>query len=105
MTATATITTAERTDVLLVPNAALRFSPEAARAGNDSSSGGGIVGQLMPRAPRGKFQILIVMRSPIVSVDPIIDRIHRGVQYGDSATGAWDAHGETKSAVVISCCQ
>ncbi|MFO1298480.1 MAG: efflux RND transporter periplasmic adaptor subunit [Rubrivivax sp.] len=56
MTATATITTAERTDVLLVPNAALRFSPEAARAGNDSSNGGGIVGQLMPRAPRGAGQ-------------------------------------------------
>jgi HlyD family secretion protein len=40
MTATATITTVERSDVLLVPNAALRFTPAAAcgRAG-----GGGIV--------------------------------------------------------------
>ncbi|MBL8288671.1 MAG: efflux RND transporter periplasmic adaptor subunit [Rubrivivax sp.] len=54
MTATATVTTAEHTDVLLVPNAALRFSPEAARAAAEgSSSGGGIVGQLMPRPPRG----------------------------------------------------
>jgi len=57
MTATATVTTAERTDVLLVPNAALRYSPDAARtgasAGSGSGSGGGLVAQLMPRPPRG----------------------------------------------------
>jgi HlyD family secretion protein len=50
MTATATITTAERTDALLVPNAALRYSPQAAPAAN--GGGTAIVSQLMPRPPR-----------------------------------------------------
>lgn len=46
MTATAEIITAERNNVLLVPNAALRFSPEtAARAGQ----GGGVTSVLVPR--------------------------------------------------------
>ncbi len=46
MTATAEIVTAERTNILLVPNAALRFSPEnAARAGQ----GGGVTSVLVPR--------------------------------------------------------
>lgn len=53
MTATATITTVERTDAVLVPNAALRFSPEAARAAAVNSGGAGIVSQLMPRPPGG----------------------------------------------------
>lgn len=47
MTATAVITAEERNDVLLVPNAALLFSPQMAAAG------GGIVSQLMPRPPGG----------------------------------------------------
>lgn len=47
MTATADITTASRSDVLLVPNAALRYQPPAAASG----SGGGIVSSLMPRPP------------------------------------------------------
>lgn len=47
MTATAEITTASRTDVLLVPNAALRYQPPAAAAGG----GSGIVSSLMPRPP------------------------------------------------------
>lgn len=54
MTAAATITSTERKDVLLVPNAALRFTPSvpgAAPAAREGS-GGGIMGQLMPRAPR-----------------------------------------------------
>ena len=47
MTATAEIITAERNNVLLVPNAALRFSPEAAaRAGQ---GGGGVTSVLVPR--------------------------------------------------------
>ena len=51
MTATAEITTVERKDVLLVPNAALRFAPaEAAEAPKPS---GGIVGSLLPRPPGG----------------------------------------------------
>jgi HlyD family secretion protein len=52
MTATATITAVERRGVLLVPNAALRFTPAAAGAAPAAASGG-IVSKLMPRAPRG----------------------------------------------------
>jgi HlyD family secretion protein len=49
MTATAEIVTAERNGVLLVPNAALRFSPEAAaRAGQRE---GGVTAVLVPRRP------------------------------------------------------
>lgn len=47
MTATARIVTANRENVLLVPNAALRFTPPA--AGNAPS--GGIVSRLVPRPP------------------------------------------------------
>ncbi len=39
MTATATITTAQRKDVLLIPNAALRFSPPARNANSGGGSG------------------------------------------------------------------
>lgn len=62
MTATATITTMERRDALLVPNAALRFQPSAAggagaaasaggTGGSASAGGGGIVAAMMPRPP------------------------------------------------------
>ncbi|HZW14099.1 MAG TPA: efflux RND transporter periplasmic adaptor subunit [Noviherbaspirillum sp.] len=50
MTATAAIVTASRENVLLVPNAALRFSPPSAQqpaAGNS----GGIVSSIMPKPP------------------------------------------------------
>ncbi|TVV69858.1 efflux RND transporter periplasmic adaptor subunit, partial [Sphingomonas solaris] len=47
MTATADIVTAEKQDVLLVPNAALRFSPDRAGA----RSGGGVTDVLVPRRP------------------------------------------------------
>lgn len=50
MTATAEIITAEKNNVLLVPNAALRFSPEAAaRAGQGQ---GGVTSVLVPRPGR-----------------------------------------------------
>ena len=64
MTASATIVSTEKKDVLLVPNAALRFTPvQAAEAGKSApeapgggkqagKSGGGFMGQLMPRPPR-----------------------------------------------------
>lgn len=52
MTATAEIITAQRENVLLVPNAALRFTPPRPSNGNASKSGGGLVGSLMPRPPR-----------------------------------------------------
>lgn len=51
MTASSTITSTERQDVLLVPNTALRFTPAAAGATAGASSGGGIVSSLLPRMP------------------------------------------------------
>lgn len=51
MTGTAEITTLTRENALLVPNAALRFSPEAP-AGGQRSSSRGLAGMLMPRPPR-----------------------------------------------------
>ena len=48
MTATAEITTISRTGVLLVPNAALRFTPPVATA---AAAPRGIVSSLLPRPP------------------------------------------------------
>jgi HlyD family secretion protein len=48
MTATATITATQRTDVLLVPNAALRFTPSTGQAPTASK---GIASSIMPRMP------------------------------------------------------
>jgi HlyD family secretion protein len=53
MTATAEITAVTRDDVLLVPNAALRFTPATGEAPSAQSSGGGLVSKLIPRRPRG----------------------------------------------------
>ena len=50
MTATADIVTSDKRNVLLVPNAAFRFKPTAAGAGDDS---GGIAGSLTFRPRRG----------------------------------------------------
>ena len=49
MTATATIAATERQNVLLVPNAALRFTPATTSAA--AASGGSLVSKLMPRPP------------------------------------------------------
>lgn len=51
MTATADIVTSDKRNVLLVPNAALRFKPTASASGGDS--GGGIAGSLTFRPRRG----------------------------------------------------
>ncbi len=51
MTGTAEITTLVRENVLLVPNGALRFTPETTAAAAKQSSAG-IAGMLMPRPPR-----------------------------------------------------
>ncbi len=53
MTATAEILVEELADVLLVPNAALRFSPPAGERGaaGHARPGGGLVGMLLPRRP------------------------------------------------------
>lgn len=51
MTATAEIVTSEKRDVLTVPNAALRYNPEAAARSGAANSG--ITSALVPRGPRG----------------------------------------------------
>ena len=51
MTGTADIVTVTRENVLLVPNAALRFTPAVAGASGVGGPPGGIVGKLMPRPP------------------------------------------------------
>ena len=53
MTATARIVTANRENVLLVPNAALRFTPPS---GSETGPSGSIVSRLMPRPPQPKKQ-------------------------------------------------
>jgi HlyD family secretion protein len=53
MTATADIVTSEKKNVLLVPNAALRFSPEREAArGQQQQQQGGVTSVLVPRGPR-----------------------------------------------------
>ncbi len=52
MTATATITATKRSDVLLVPNTALRFAPTAAGA-SPAAAKGGLLSGLTPRMPGG----------------------------------------------------
>jgi len=53
MTATAEIITRSKPNVLLVPNAALRFRPAAAGGQTASGGQGGITGALVPRRRRG----------------------------------------------------
>ncbi|MBD3785960.1 MAG: efflux RND transporter periplasmic adaptor subunit [Sphingomonadales bacterium] len=50
MTATATITVATETDVLQVPNAALRYAPPQIAEGSGSGTGG-LIGMIMPKPP------------------------------------------------------
>jgi HlyD family secretion protein len=53
MTAGALIVATERTDALLVPNAALRFTPAGiAAAPSDAASGASFVSKLIPRLPQ-----------------------------------------------------
>jgi HlyD family secretion protein len=53
MTASSSITATERTDVLLVPNTALRFTPSQTGGPGAGKSSGGIMSSLMPRMPGG----------------------------------------------------
>ena len=52
MTGTAEITTLTRDNALLVPNAALRFTPPVTTAGQQKKSSGSVMRALMPRPPR-----------------------------------------------------
>jgi len=53
MTATAVITVNKKTNVLLVPNTVLRFTPPPSQA-DDEAKSGGLVSVLLPRMPRQK---------------------------------------------------
>ena len=57
MTGTAEITTLTRENALLVPNAALRFSPPEVAGDGAKGSGRSLVGALMPRPPRQKPKV------------------------------------------------
>jgi HlyD family secretion protein len=58
MTGTAGIVTLERENALLVPNAALRFTPALGReAGNDGGRRGSIVTSLLPRPPQAPKRV------------------------------------------------
>ncbi|MBN1662806.1 MAG: efflux RND transporter periplasmic adaptor subunit [Deltaproteobacteria bacterium] len=52
MTATAEITVQNLEKVLLVPNAALRFTPPSQALKDENKASGGLVGSLLPRPPR-----------------------------------------------------
>lgn len=52
MTATADITVANRRDALLVPNAALRFTPSAAGSSTSAQPAESFISRLMPHPPR-----------------------------------------------------
>lgn len=52
MTATASIVASQRSDVLLVPNTALRFTPTSSAAGAAAAKGG-VMSSLTPRMPGG----------------------------------------------------
>jgi HlyD family secretion protein len=54
MTATADILVESRSDVILVPNAAIRFTPPP--TAGPASSGGSLISQLLPRPPRPQTQ-------------------------------------------------
>jgi HlyD family secretion protein len=61
MTATARIATAARQNAVLVPNAALRFTPDTGSAAAQSRSG--LVASLMPRPPNRENQAKVVTSS------------------------------------------
>jgi HlyD family secretion protein len=50
MTATSTITAVERKGVLMVPNAALRYSPQSTET--TAKAGSNVMASMMPRMPR-----------------------------------------------------
>jgi HlyD family secretion protein len=97
MTATSTITAVERKNVLLVPNTALRFTPQSSAA---PQSNGGIMSSVLPRMPRsgarktatgGSAKQVWVLRdgAPVaVSVSPgISDGRMTEITGGDLAEG------------------
>jgi HlyD family secretion protein len=101
MTATAIITVRRIDDTLVVPNAALRFSPRA--RDTRRSDGGGITGALIPRIPTGSMQLASPTRGkqrmvwvldetnesrPVKVVVGATDGVSTQVLSGDLAEGA-----------------
>jgi HlyD family secretion protein len=95
MSATASILATERHDVLLVPNAALRFAPDMATP--PAASGGGLVSKLMPRVPfqgarrvrtttAAARQVWVLEQGAPVAV-PVVPGVSDGRQTEVTATG------------------
>ncbi len=88
MTATATITAAERHDALLVPSTALRFTPSAGASAPQSSKSGGLISSLMPKPPSNTTQKsstsasssrhVWVLRNGVAEAVPVTDGITDG---------------------------
>lgn len=90
MTATSEIVTARREKVLLVPNAALRFSPPA-KAPTSATKGGSFVSNLMPKPPappvvkpsptaKGGAQQVWVLRDGVPVALPVVVGVSNGRQ-------------------------
>ena len=58
MTATAELVVRHARDVVLVPNAALRFAPSSDAQAPTGTGGGGLLGRLLPRRARGRPAIV-----------------------------------------------
>ncbi|MEZ5538169.1 MAG: efflux RND transporter periplasmic adaptor subunit [Thiolinea sp.] len=88
MTATATITTSSKEDVLLVPNTALRFSlprPESADGAAGGASGGAPAGAAAPAESGGLLAKLMPPRRPPVNRNS--NRSNRSGRSRDAAGG------------------
>lgn len=92
MTATAVITTKKLENVLLVPNAALRFEPPQAQAedAGQKGGGGGLVSSLLPHPPRSetraseatstnKAQRVYVLRGGALCAVPVLAGMTDGI--------------------------
>ena len=90
MTGTADIVTVTRENVLLVPNAALRFTPAVAGAPAGGAPGG-IVGKLMPRPPSDGQAVSIEIRTGATNgqmTEVLGGKLTAGTQVITEATGA-----------------
>ena len=114
MTATAVITVNKRDNVVLVPNAAMRFVPTVKEAAG-SSRGGGLVGMLLPRPPgmndnkteepdtKKKEQQVWTMRGGTIGGDFVHEGSERratdggGQRPGRAGDGTGDGRGRVQS--------
>lgn len=85
MTGTADITTLTRENALLVPNAALRFTPPAPEA-TTKKSRGSVVGALMPRPPRQARKTRTVVNEGAPRVWVLRDGVPEPIEVETGAT-------------------